>query len=239
MERSLSVVIPAYNEEAIIKESVIALNDFLKTIVADYEIIVVDDGSTDDTFSQLSGLQKNIKELKIIKGAMNRGLGFALRSGFIEATKDLVLYTDADMPINYKQIGRAMELLEKKSADVIMGIRQAEGNESAIRILFSAVYNWIIKQIYHIKIKDVNFAFKLFKKPVLDKLNLKADGSFISAEIVTKSVYMGFNIEQVKLEYFKRKYGKSRLFNLPAMIYILMEMLKYHRQIVKLRKKHG
>lgn len=235
--KSLSVVIPAYNEEKIIKKNILLLNDILKTSCEDYEIIVVDDGSTDNTATLLKELTFDIKELKVLRNEMNQKLGSALRKGFSIASKELVFYTDADMPIDYSEIYRACEVLELSQADLIVGVRRKTKSESALRALCSLVYNRLIEIVFNIKIKDINFACKLIRKCALEELNLKSKGSFIDAEMVIKANYLGYKIRQIDVNYFNRQDRRSRLFKLEEILFILFEMIRYYSKILNLRKR--
>ncbi len=233
---SLSAVIPAYNEEKLINKSILLLNSVLKTEAKDYEIIVIDDGSTDNTLGLLKELSFNIPELKIIHNESNQGLGGALRKGFQAVSKELVLYTDADMPVDYSQITRIAEILESSGVQMVIGFRQTRASEPAIKNLCSIIYNWFIRRLFNIRTKDINFAFKLIRKKALDRLDLVSNGSFIDAEMVIKAVYLGYDIKQIDVEYFSRKSGGSRLFKISAILYILYEIFKFYPQIAGLKK---
>jgi len=234
---SLSIVLPVYNEERIINKNILFLNNTLKTICKDYEIIVVDDCSIDRSPEILITMSSQIEKLKVTRNVSNQGLGDTLRKGFSMVTKELVFYTDMDLPFDCSQIYRAVEILETTKADMVAGVRRNRiKEESVVRILCSFLYNWLIKNMFHIKIRDVNFAFKLIKKYVLDELNLKSASSFIDAEIVVKVNYLGYQIRQTDIDYIGRKDSGSRLFKPRIILFTLLEMLRYYREIKKLRK---
>jgi len=234
--KSLSVVIPAFNEEALIERSLLLLNEELNTTIEDYEIIVINDGSFDRTPYILKELTSKIIHLKVIDNETNQGLGAALRKGFFSASKALVFYTDADMPIDYGMIHKAIEFLEKTHADLVMGFRGKRFDESLHRLTYSLVYNWLICLLFGIHVKDINFAFKLIRSDVLAGLNLKAKGSFIDAEMVVKATNCGFKIEQFYVKYFPRELGHSHLARFNAIGIILYEIIRYYPEIIKKSK---
>jgi len=228
---SLSVVMPVFNEELIIKESILSLNEILKDNIADYEIIAVNDGSTDKTAQILGDLSTSIKKLRVKHIAKNSDMGNALREGFKDTTKDLILYTDADMPFDYNLIIKAEELLISTRSDIISGYRQGRLMESWIRALTSLCYNLIIKCLFGVNIKDINSPFKIMRRSMLQALKLSSTGSFITAEIMIKAYYQGYIINQIPAPYHARKYGKSKLFNAYTIIKALTEMMRCRKTI--------
>lgn len=234
--RSLSVVIPAFNEERLIEESVALLEGVLKKILSDYEIIVVDDGSTDSTAKILERLSSKIKRLKYVVHKRNQGLGAAVRKGTELASKEVVLYVDADMPVDYAKIDQAIDLLVTSHADMVFGGRCNRVYDSKVRLLLSSVYNGLIRSIFFVEAEDINFAFKLFRRQALERLELKARGSFISAEIVVKVIKDGCQIQWMGLDYFPRKIGKSRLCNPGAIFFALFEIIQYYPEVSGFKK---
>jgi len=235
--KSLSVIIPAFNEEKIIKQSISLLNDELKRVAEDYEIIVIDDDSSDQTPPILEKLSAKISELKIVRNNTNQGLGNSLRKGFSLASKDLVFYTDADLPIDYGQIIKAVNVLEGSRAEILTAFRRNKTSEPLYRIIYSFVYNWLIRLLFRIRIKDINFSFRLMQRDILNKLNLKSNGSFIDAEMMIKAVYTGYRIKQIGTTYFRQK-GRSTLAEPRVILKILGKLIKYYPEIMKIKKEH-
>lgn len=227
---------PAYNEKKIIRKSITLLDETLRKAAEDYEIIVIDDASTDGTTETLKSLSSEIKHLKIITNPLNEQLGGSLKKGFSRASKDLIFYTDADMPVDYSEIYKAVKMLGETDSDLILGFRKNREGESALRTLSSFIYNRLIRSLFRIEIKDINFSFKLVKKDVLDKLNLKSKGLFIDGEMAIKASFLGYRIRQVGVRYFSRKDGPSHLFRPGVILYTLGEIMKYYREIKKLKR---
>ncbi len=228
----LSLIVPVYNEEKVIERTLFHLAQALSEICPDHEIIVCNDGSTDGSAELVRRLSQSNGRIRLVGYDGNRGYGYALRYGFAHATKSLVAYTDGDLPCDLSILGRCLELL--RSADAVFAFRDCRDN--ALREFYSVVYNFLIRTVFSIKIRDVNFSFKIFKKEVLDSLALKAKGSFIDAEMVCKARKSGYRIEEVAAKYLLRTVGKSKLSSPGIILFIIYEMLKLYPEIIRTRK---
>jgi glycosyltransferase involved in cell wall biosynthesis len=214
---SVSIVFPMYNEEAYIHRAVFAARSVLQEISPDHEIIIVDDCSTDRTGALADQLAREDPHVKVVHNAVNRRLGGTLRAGYAVASKELLLYTDADLPFDLQELPRAVRLLEYQQADVLSAYRHDRTSEGAIRTLYSLVYNTLIRVLFGLRIKDVNFSFKLFRRALLDKFTLKSEGSLIDVEFLVRAKKAGANIIQIGVDYFPRSRGISTLSS-PAVI---------------------
>lgn len=232
---SLSVVIPVFNEAGLVRPNIKHLHDALNQNISDYEIIVVNDGSTDGTAAILKTLSEEIDRLKIVTLPSNQGLGAALVKGFEVALKELVLYTDIDRPVDYAEILNAIKILQCHGADMVFGARNNKVYESFLRYLFSTVYNQLIRRVFKVRTREINFAFKLFTKASLKKIHLKAKGSFMPAELVIRAERLGFQIVRFEVDFFPRRNGRSRLFNFKAIARLLFEMIKYYPEMNALK----
>lgn len=224
---SISVFLPAYNEEENIERAVRSSVDVLQDIGNDWEVIVVNDASRDKTGEIAERLSQEIPEVKVIHHEKNTRLGGALRSGFDNSSKDLVFYTDADNPIDMNDLRWAVPLMSE--VDFITGYR-LNRDEPLKRKIYSRAYNWLIRLIFGLKVRDVNFSFKLVKQEVLQKARLHSQGSFIDAELLIEARKHGFCIKEVGVRYYPRTKGVSTLAS-PAVIFkILGEMWVYYRR---------
>src|SRR5437762_3255557 len=171
--------------------------------------------------------------IRSIRHEKNRKLGGALKTGFAAATKDLVLYMDADLPFDPDVLGRAMRALEVTGADLIAGYRHDRTMEGWKRTLYSYVYNAMIGILFGWPHRDINFSFKLMRREVLEAIDLKSEGSLIDAELIVKAKNRGFSIQQIGLDYFPRTRGVSHLSS-PAVIFkILRELVKLYPEMRK------
>ena len=207
IEESISVVIPAYNEEGNIKHTTLKILEILTNLTDNYEIVIVNDASKDKTLKEINSLIQENKNIRIIQHQTNMGLNKSLRDGFSNATKDLILYTDADLPVDPAELKTAIFLLRKENADVISAYPPNRNGDIFLRNFYSIIYNILIRCVYGTRFKDINFAFKLFKRKILNQINLSSEGKsvFIGAELLIKSKVKGFKVIQFRTSYSPRK----------------------------------
>ena len=231
MPPSLSVVIPMYNEEAYVDRSVAAARAALEEMGCEWEILVVDDASTDGTGGRADALAAADPRVRVIHNPVNRRLGGTLRAGFAAASKELVFYTDADLPVDLGQLPRAVRLLEYQQADLLAGYRFDRTSEGLHRALYTIGYHVLIRLLFGLRIRDVNFAFKLFRRSLLQRIELKSEGSFIDAEMLLRARQAGAVMIQLGLDYFPRTRGPSKLSSLGVIAAILREMTEQWREL--------
>jgi glycosyltransferase involved in cell wall biosynthesis len=227
--QKLSVFYPMWNEEAYIERALAfggrACNDLIERgDIADYELIVVDDKSTDRTGEIADQLASADPHIRVIHHERNRKLGGSMKTGFAAATGDLVLYTDADLPFDMAELPRAVRLLREYDVDIISAYRFDRTGEGLLRGVYTWVYNGLIKALFGVKVRDINFAFKLCRSRVFDHVELKSEGSFIDAELVIRSTRLGYEIMQMGVDYFPRTRGESSLSSPGVIVTILKEM---------------
>jgi glycosyltransferase involved in cell wall biosynthesis len=225
--RSLSLVIPMYNESESIEHALAVAVEALDRNCADWEVIVVDDASTDGCAALVQAAAESEPRIRLLRHKRNRKLGGTVRTGFAACRKDLVLYMDADLPFDPDVVGRAIRALEVARADVIAGYRLDRTGEGWRRAFYSYVYNTLIGLLFGWPHRDVNFSFKLLRREVLEAIELRAEGSLVDAELIVKAKNLGFVIQQMGLDYFPRSRGRSTLSS-PAVI------LKIFRELVRL-----
>jgi glycosyltransferase involved in cell wall biosynthesis len=225
----LTIVLPAWNEEAGIEDAVVATlacgDDLVDAgTIAGVEVVVVDDGSTDATAEILRRLAERDDRVEVVTHRANQGLGAAVRSGFGAASGDLVFYTDADLPIDLAEIDTAIRILRERRVDVVAAYRRSRRGEGARRFGYSLVYNRLARAALGLRVRDVNFAAKLFRREVLDAIEPESQGSFIDAELLGRAVGAGFALAQFPADYRPRSRGVSTLSSAPVIRQILAEM---------------
>ncbi|HEV7920499.1 MAG TPA: glycosyltransferase family 2 protein [Thermoanaerobaculia bacterium] len=231
MRPSVSFVIPMYNEELNIEHAITAAVEALIKYTDDYEIVIVDDASTDDSATFVARAAEDNPRIRMIRHAKNRKLGGTLRSGFAAATKDIVLYMDADLPFDPDVLGRALRAMHVTGADLIAGYRLDRTIEGWRRALYSYFYNGLIGVLFGWPHRDINFSFKLMKRKVLEAIELKSEGSLIDAELIVKAKNRGFAIQQIGLDYFPRMRGKSNLSSFGVIFKILYELVRLYPEM--------
>ena len=223
---SLSFVFPMYNEIGNIETCVAEALRVGYKITPNLEIVVVDDASTDGCGALADTLAVKHPELKVIHHVKNRKLGGSLRTGFAAATKDWVLYIDSDLPIQMDDALTAIPLTQ--NADMVIGNRHGRA-EGPKREIMSFVYNRLIRVLFGLSVRDVNFAFKLFRRAILEQITLQSEGSFIDAELLIETHNAGFTIAELPLRYYERTAGVSTLASGSVVVKILREMADYRQ----------
>jgi glycosyltransferase involved in cell wall biosynthesis len=208
---SLSLFLPAWNEEEYVERAVSRAVKVLDRLSDDWEIIVVNDASTDRTKELAEAMHAKDPRVRVVTHEVNQKLGGAMKTGFSSSTKDVVIYSDMDLPFDLNELERALHLMDYLEADMICAFRFDRTSEGTKRIVYSFVYNAIISALFGVNIKDINFSFKVVHRRVLESLELKAQGSFIDAELVVKAIKKGFKVFQMGVDYFPRTRGVSTL----------------------------
>jgi glycosyltransferase involved in cell wall biosynthesis len=231
-----SFVFPMWNEEAIIERTVAAAREAGDRLVAEgevagYEIVVVDDASSDATGAIADRLAGELPNLVVVHHAANRKLGGSLQTGFATARGDYVLYTDADLPFDLLDAVKAMRLLRVYEADLVSAYRFDRTGEGPRRAVYSYAYNTLVRVLYGVRLRDVNFAFKLMRRAVLDKVELRSEGSFIDVELLSKAEAAGFHTIQFGVDYFPRSRGESTLSSPSVIVKIVREMVQLYPEL--------
>jgi len=230
MLNNISLIFPAWNEEKYVEKAILKANDALKEITNDYEIILVDDGSTDKTKEIAERLAKNNTHLRVLHHKKNQKLGKAIRTGISASQKDLILYSDIDLPFDFKKIKEMISLMELTNADIISAFRFDRTKKEPRRAIYSFIYNFLIKIIFKINIKDINCPAKLFKKSIFEKIELKSNSSFIDAELIVKSIKKRYKVFQMGLKYFPRTESQSRASSITVVLGTLKEMILLRKE---------
>ena len=225
----LSLFFPMWNEEEYIGRTLEAAREACSTLqasgeIADYEIIIVDDASTDSTGRLADEFAAADPRVKVVHHPKNRKLGGSIKTGFATATGDLVLYTDADLPFDMDELQKACRLLRHYEADVVSAYRLDRTGEGYVRTVYSFFYNALVRLFFGVKMRDINFAFKLCRRRIFDHVKLESEGSFIDAELVIRARKFGYHIVQFGVDYFPRTRGVSTLSSPGVIVKILREM---------------
>jgi len=240
MDRSrfskLSVFFPMWNEQDYIARAVEAAREECDDLVAggeiaDYEIIIVNDASTDRTGAMADELAASDPRVRVVHHPVNRKLGGSMKSGFEAATGDLVLYTDADLPFDMHDVHKAIRLLRYYEADVVSAYRFDRTGEGMVRTVYSTLYNLMVRVMFGVRMRDINFAFKLCRTRIFERVDLKSEGSFIDAELVVRAMRHGYTVIQFGVDYFPRTRGVSTLSSPRVILKILNEARVLRREI--------
>ncbi|MGH2570619.1 MAG: glycosyltransferase family 2 protein [bacterium] len=205
--RSISVVLPAYNEEENIERQVRAVDDVLRTLRFDaYEILVVDDGSSDRTRAICEALAAGAPKLRLIVHEVNRGYAQALRSGFTTAKMPLVFYTDSDNQFDVRELKNLLAAID--DYDIVCGFRIYR-YDPVSRLVLSWGYNLIVRVLFRIRVRDVDCAFKLFRREIFDRIHIESRKFFVDTEILAKASKLGLRMTEIGVRHLPRTAGQS------------------------------
>lgn len=210
---SLSIFFPCYNDGGTIASMVIGAMMTAAECTDDYEVIVIDDGSSDFSRAILAKLEADYDCVKTVFHEKNRGYGGALRSGFKAATKEFVFYTDGDAQYDVRELKKLFDALERESfVDVVQGYKTRR-LDPWYRLVIGKCYQQTMKLMFGLKIKDVDCDFRLIRRNVFDDIELVNDSGVICLELVKKIQDLGCRFTEVPVNHFFRAYGKSQFFN--------------------------
>jgi glycosyltransferase involved in cell wall biosynthesis len=231
----MSVFFPAYNDAPSLPGLVATTFEVLRPRFEDFEVIVVNDGSYDNTAEVLAELVRQYSpRMRVITHPVNRGYGGALRSGFQAATKELVFYTDGD---GQYDVGELPGLLDRLEPDVgLVNGYKLERNDPRHRIWIGNVYNAFARFLFRIRIRDVDCDFRLIRRRLLDKIRLRSTSGTICVELVRKLELSGCKVAEVGVHHYPRLHGRSQFFRVRSLLVTLSQLIRLYVQLVLLRR---
>ncbi len=202
---SVSAVLPAYNEEALIGATATTMAEVLGGLVDDYEVIVVNDGSRDRTREIVEGLAAKNPHIRCVSHAVNRGYGEALKTGFSAAAKDLIFLTDGDKQFDVREIERFLPHAER--ADLVIGYR-APRRDPFVRLLYARGWRFLVTLLFGYAARDIDCAFKLFRRAVWNRIHVHSGGATFSAELLIKARRCGYRFVELPVTHLPRTAGR-------------------------------
>ncbi len=207
---SLTIFFPCYNDAGMIADLVATADEVAKEFTADYEIIVVDDGSEDKSREILRKLRTQYPRLRLVFHEKNQGYGAALQSGFRSATKDWVFYTDGDGQYDIKEARSFFGLLQN-GVSLVNGYKISR-HDPWPRVLTGNLYRGLMRLFFKCPVRDVNCDFRLIRRDVFDAIQLHHTSGAICMELVKKLEWAGFHSVDYPVHHYPRRYGKSQFF---------------------------
>ncbi|MCC7369573.1 MAG: glycosyltransferase family 2 protein [Chloroflexi bacterium] len=222
---SISAVLPAYNEEQVIAKSVAAMVETFESLDADYEIIVVNDGSRDRTGEILTQLGQENPRVRMVAHQTNQGYGAALWTGFTSARKDLVFLTDGDKQFDVDELKLLLPLLD--GADLVIGWRRHRA-DPPMRLLNAWGWKQLVNLLFGYTARDIDCAFKLFRRSILERVEVFSRGATFSAEFLIKARRLGYVVRERDVSHYPRPAGVATGAK-PAVI------IRAFRELIRLR----
>lgn len=214
-----------YNEADNIEATLGRLSHLAAELSEDYEIIVIDDASRDNCAAIVERLAAQDKHIKLVRLSKNTKFGGALSAGLNNISKEVVIYTDADLPVKEEDVRKGVAMLDE--ADVITGYSMVIKDTTLKRIAMSKGYNFLVQLFFGLSIKDINSGFKIYKAEVVKGLKLISRSPFVDVEIFAEASRRGFKIKQFGLLFDLRTHGVSTISRLPVVARTFWDMLKY------------
>jgi glycosyltransferase involved in cell wall biosynthesis len=226
---SVSVVVPVYNEIELIQPSIQAIDGFLGGQELDYEIIIIESGSTDGSAAACDRLAEVLPAVAVIHETQRNGLGSALRVGYAAASKDLVWLVTVDIPFPLHALCEALPLIVE--CDCVLSYR-SEDRRGALRRVQSWGYNALVKTVLGLPMRTVNSAFKLYRRSVLMNIPLKSNGWFLDAEVLYWVARHGYRFREIPVPLLEREAGTSKI-GLSDIFWILRELIKFRWSLMR------
>jgi len=203
---SLSIVLPAYNEEANVERAVEQVSRVARQLGMDYEIILVNDGSADRTGEIGHELEGRIPNYRLVEHYPNRGYGGSLKAGFEAATKELIAFVPADNQFDVGEITLLLEALD--GADIVSGYR-AKREDHFIRKLNALGWNTLVSVLFGRLCRDIDCGFKLFRREILNHVTIESNGAMIDTEFLAGAKARGYRIAEVPVTHLPRVGGEA------------------------------
>src|SRR5215470_2742009 len=206
---SISAVLPAFNEEENIEKAATSLAEALAALnLADWEVIIVDDGSVDSTGAIADRVASGNSRIRAFHHDRNLGYAAALKTGFGNSRHKLFFFTDSDNQFDVREISRLMPLI--RDADIVCGFRIYRF-DPLTRLVLSWGFNLLVRIIFRIRVRDIDCAFKLFRREVFEKVTIESKKFFVDAEVLAKAKYHGFRMTEIGVRHYPRTAGQSTI----------------------------
>ena len=227
-QHSVSWVLPAFNEEGNISQALHRARDVAESLFSEYEVIVVDDGSTDQTAAVVSDVVSKDPRVRLISHGRNLGYGEALRTGFKNSTKELVFVTDADNQFDCGELIRFLPWIDH--VDVVAGYRLRR-RDNFVRRLYAQAWNALVRVLFYAPVRDIDCAFKLFRRSVFDRIDLTSVGAMVNTELMVKMGRSGISLVEVGVLHYPRTAGQARGANPKVILRAFYELFRMHRSL--------
>jgi len=225
---SISVFFPCYNEQENVGRTVEKALEVMQQFDADFEVIIVDDGSSDGTRQIADEIAGRDKRVKVMHHQHNLGYGAALQSGFKAATKELVFYTDGDGQFDINEMLPLLALMDQYD---IVSCYRLNRQDSLIRKINGWCWTRLVCLMFGLKIRDIDCAFKLYKREIFDKIELSSTGALIDAEILARAARKDYRITQKGVHHYPRTAGEQSGASLRVVLRAFKELFKLQSRI--------
>jgi glycosyltransferase involved in cell wall biosynthesis len=231
---SLSIFFPAYNDRGTIGSLVITAHRTAQTLTPDFEIIIVNDGSPDDTAAIADELAHTYPEVRVIHHPVNRGYGGALKTGFAESRKDFIFYTDGDGQYDPAEMAALWPRLTD-GVDLVNGYKISR-SDPMHRIIIGRIYHHTVKRLFGIPVRDTDCDFRMMRRTIFDRVRLERTSGVICVEMMKKIHDAGFRIVEVPVHHYHRAFGRSQFFNVRRLFKTAIDLSRLWVELVIVRR---
>lgn len=221
---SISFVLPMFNESENIRDTVRQIKSLAKELTGDYEIIIVDDASTDRSGDIAEEMAREDDTIRVFRLKRNTKFGGAFAKGFKQAVKDVILYMDSDMPVAVEDIMASFPLIA--NADIVTGYSKVKKGDTVRRKIISRVYNFMIQTLFGLNIRDINSGYKVVRREVVDGIRFTSRSPFIDVELFLHAKKKNCKIRQFPLIFRSRPGGRSHIARMPVILATFIDMIK-------------
>ncbi len=228
---SLTIFFPFFNEVDHVERLAASAMAVGRSVTDDLEVILVDDGSTDGTAELIDRLAAAHPEhVKAVHNASNGGYGSALKLGFRSAAKDWIFYTDGDGQFDLGELPRLLALVGEKK---VVSAYRVNRQDSVLRKLNAALWGALIRGLFGLRVRDIDCAFKLYPRELVERMALKSDGALIDTEMLARAQRLGYTIVQIGVKHYPRKSGESSGGNLKVIMRAFKELWTLRKSILR------
>jgi glycosyltransferase involved in cell wall biosynthesis len=220
----LTVFFPALNDSGTIASMAIGAVKAASELTPDYEVIIVNDGSTDATAEIADELARTYPHVRVVHHPTNRGYGGALQTGFRSATKELIFYTDGDAQYDPHELA-ALWAKMTPDADLVNGYK-IDRSDPLHRIIIGRVYHHIVSLLFGLTVRDVDCDFRLMRRSIFDRIQLERTSGVICLEMMKKIHDAGFRIVEVPVHHYHRAFGRSQFLNFPRIFKTAVDVMR-------------
>ena len=230
-ELAVSIVLPAYDEEANIEQAIAEATAAAERLFREHEIVVVDDGSRDRTAALVEAAAERDPRVRLVRHENNRGYGEALRTGFLDSRLDFVFFTDADLQFDLNELESFVEYAG--TVDVVAGYR-LNRQDPLQRRLIGYAWNLLVRVLFYVPVRDIDCAFKLFDRRVLREIQIESVGAMVNTELMVKLGRAGASVVEVGVHHRPRRAGQARGANPKVILTAMREVRRMRRRLASL-----
>lgn len=229
----ISAALPAHNEEANIEQAVAELQHVLAEVCTegDYEVVVVDDGSTDRTAEIVLKMAEVDPRVRLVQHEVNQGYGQTVKDGLVAGTLDYVFFTDSDLQFDVWEIERLVTYLDR--ADVVCGYR-LDRQDPWNRRFIAWGWNALVRVMFYVPVRDIDCAFKIFKREALENLEIQSAGALINTELMIKLSRSGYGVAEVGVNHFPRVGGEQSGAKVSVILTAFRELIRWRRMFKRI-----